>query len=684
MATKQGDPLLYEKRDRAVPIMETLTVFNKRAVLSEVPDRFMKVFINDYNESESMYMNDNEYYVDYTNGFVYMSDNIPDGQTLTCSYYGMGSVKVPASRVYFHDRISDDIVSDLQEMIDFGKENVNAVAEIKRIYEEANLYMETAKSTFYLNTGGLIRGDVYVEGKIEAEELATFQKDVSVLGSGKVSTNLTIGDPLLKTSILTLYGNSNIDGSESITGNLSVAGTISGNHLSSNTLGVTNLATLGSLLVTGLTTLNGTANLKSSLIVDGGTNLKNGLSVTGNTTLNGALNAKNTSNFTGLATFNDVKINGSLVGNVLFTNDITANSNIKVMNNLDVMKDLNVHGIYYSKKPISANNKIFDLQQGYAIYSDNIGTGTAKNRLWFDTPSGGEIVFGGRTSGVYLDDFTIKSKKLSIDTGAGLYGVATEGMLVEKVADVETTLKQYANNRANEAETNAKNSSVQVGKLYNGVEINSVHGLLITRSDNKVVTQISATTGFIISKKVNTSWKTMFTVNTDGLLLARDLVIDDGSITIQRPDGFKVINNGYINQDYALMPHFPDYKSNFIGVKDHWYTVSRWQWGNCNFFTYNHKARYLYITVAHIFLSGYGVGQFRLIEDQGNPNTVLSYQQFSNGRDWFHSDATMGRVLKIDLGVPTGRQRSFYLQIASDSYKAEHMFRFGNIYLSDF
>ena len=678
MATKQGDPLLYEKRDRAVPIMETLTVFNKRAVLSEVPDRFMKVFINDYNESESMYMSDDEYYVDYTNGFVYMADNVPDGQTLTCSYYGMGSVKVPASRVYFHDRVSDDIVSDLQEMIDFGKENANAVAEIKRIYEEANLYMETAKSTFFLNTGGLIRGNVYVEGKVEAEELVTFQKDLNVLGSETVDVNLTIGDPLLKTSIFTLYGDSNIDGSQSITGNQSVAGTISGNSLSSNTLNTTNLATLGSLLV------NGTSNLKGSLIVYGGTNLTNGLSVTGTTTLNESLNVVGESSFTGLATFNDIKVNGTLVGNVVFSNDIIANSNIKVMNNLDVMKDLNVYGIYYSKKPISANNKIFDLQQGYAIYSDNIGTGTAKNRLWIDAPNGGEIIFGGRTSGVYLDDFTIKSKKLSIDTGSGLYGVATEGMLVEKVADVETTLKQYANNRANEAEANAKNASLLKNKYYNGVSVSDASGLVVTRSDGKIQTILNATTGIGIYEKTSGRWRSLLHADTSGNLQVRNLVVNDGSVTIKRPDGYTAIYNGYINQDFTVHPHFPDYRSSFVGTEGYWYTVSRWEWGNCNFFTFNHKARYLYITVAHIFLKGYGVGQFRIIEDPANPKTVLSYQKFSNGADWYHKDATMGRRLKIDLGTPTGRHRSFYLQIASDSYRAKHMFRFSTMYLSDF
>lgn len=412
MATKQGDPLLYEKRDRAVPIMETLTVFNKRAVLSEVPDRFMKVFINDYNESESMYMNDDEYYVDYTNGFVYMSDNIPDGQTLTCSYYGMGSVKVPASRVYFHDRISDDIVSDLQEMIDFGKENVNAVAVIQQTFADAIAYMESAKSTFYLNTGGIIRGNVYVEGKIDVEELGTFQKDLSVLGSATIKTNLTIGNSLLKTSILTLYGDSNIDGSESITGNLSVAGTISGNNLSSNTLDVANLAILGSLLVTGQTTLNGTTNLKSSLIVDGGTNLKNGLSVTGTTRLNGVLNANSDVAVNGIMTLNNT-LNAKTITSTSFSTQI---ANIATLNvsSISSVRDISLNGTLTFTKGLSSTNKILDLQQGYGLYSDNVSTlsNRSNNRLWLEAPNNGAMIVGGRQGTSFLDTFWVKSRNV--------------------------------------------------------------------------------------------------------------------------------------------------------------------------------------------------------------------------------------------------------------------------------
>ncbi|QNH71372.1 baseplate wedge subunit [Rhizobium phage AF3] len=51
-------------------------------------------------------------------------------------------------------------------------------------------------------------------------------------------------------------------------------------------------------------------------------------------------------------------------------------------------------------KILSSNNILMDLQQGYAIYSDDVGTyDSSVSRLWIDGPSIGEIHIGPKTTG---------------------------------------------------------------------------------------------------------------------------------------------------------------------------------------------------------------------------------------------------------------------------------------------
>lgn len=65
----------------------------------------------------------------------------------------------------------------------------------------------------------------------------------------------------------------------------------------------------------------------------------------------------------------------------------------------------------------AAANELIDLQQGYGIYSDNVGqtfTG-AVSRLWFDSPLNGEMHFGGRASPNILAGIRFRTKTMILD-----------------------------------------------------------------------------------------------------------------------------------------------------------------------------------------------------------------------------------------------------------------------------
>lgn len=58
----------------------------------------------------------------------------------------------------------------------------------------------------------------------------------------------------------------------------------------------------------------------------------------------------------------------------------------------------------------SSNMLVFDLQNGYGLFSDNEGTNGATSRLWFDkVGTGGEMTFGPKDSGDRLENFTVRA-----------------------------------------------------------------------------------------------------------------------------------------------------------------------------------------------------------------------------------------------------------------------------------
>jgi len=77
-------------------------------------------------------------------------------------------------------------------------------------------------------------------------------------------------------------------------------------------------------------------------------------------------------------------------------------------------------------KTLSSANKLLDLQQGYAVYSDNTG-GSNGTRLWIDAPNGGEVVIGPRAGANFLNDIRLRSQVINLETNGNQDGVTING-----------------------------------------------------------------------------------------------------------------------------------------------------------------------------------------------------------------------------------------------------------------
>lgn len=142
-------------------------------------------------------------------------------------------------------------------------------------------------------------------------------------------------------------------------------------------------------------------------------------------------------------------------------------------------------------------------------------------------------------------------------------------------------------------------------------------------------------------------------LNSDGLYIAK------GAMTIERPDGYIVMNNGLLQNDFSLQPTNPTFRNkptvSEVGV--YWATTET-EPQNCEAYFFAHKSRFLkMMVVAHDLGSGKGsrIGIYGV----GGGGVTLAQTAVYNATDATSSST----VLTVDLGVPTGGQLGVYVRL---------------------
>lgn len=136
-------------------------------------------------------------------------------------------------------------------------------------------------------------------------------------------------------------------------------------------------------------------------------------------------------------------------------------------------------------------------------------------------------------------------------------------------------------------------------------------------------------------------------LNSDGLYIAK------GAFTLERPDGYKVVNNGISSLDYNVSFHLPDYRESGVDVNGFWYTQNTNVHKNFCYFSVKHTARYLKFVVYLRASDGTDTVSAKLTDALDNVDRAFSASS---------STDIGGEVQEmiVDLGVPTGGRRAFY------------------------
>ncbi|WP_062513915.1 phage tail protein [Halobacillus sp. KGW1] len=137
------------------------------------------------------------------------------------------------------------------------------------------------------------------------------------------------------------------------------------------------------------------------------------------------------------------------------------------------------------------------------------------------------------------------------------------------------------------------------------------------------------------------------------------LDIKHGAIKITRPDGYTVINDGTLENEFALQPTSPPFTSGNVSIQSYYYTTTFSTPQDCDAFFFKHQSRYVKFRVV-VFCDD-GAGGRISLHEIGNGGDLLGQAS----RYWTsESEATENPItITIDLGVPDGSQRGIYMRI---------------------
>jgi hypothetical protein len=146
-------------------------------------------------------------------------------------------------------------------------------------------------------------------------------------------------------------------------------------------------------------------------------------------------------------------------------------------------------------------------------------------------------------------------------------------------------------------------------------------------------------------------------LNSDGLYIAK------GALSIERPDGYVVVNDGILQNEFAIQPTSPPFTSGSVNTVNRYWNTTSTSPQECNAFFYRHDSKYLKVRVV-LYAEDSSTGSKITIREIGGGGADLAQ---TTTYETSQSVATDNPVtLTIDLGAPTGQQRGFYLMLNTE------------------
>ncbi|HDR7716929.1 MULTISPECIES: phage tail protein [Bacillus cereus group] len=138
---------------------------------------------------------------------------------------------------------------------------------------------------------------------------------------------------------------------------------------------------------------------------------------------------------------------------------------------------------------------------------------------------------------------------------------------------------------------------------------------------------------------------------------AGGLDVHRGLIRVERDDGFATIIGGAIQYGFDIAGHYPPYRGINVTEDGWWLTTTHDVLDNCQFYTFEHKTRYVKLA-AQIFTEAGGEVEIAIVDGDGS--TIRSSATSTQSSP---PNQNNGVELIYDLGVPNGELEAFYLRM---------------------
>lgn len=151
---------------------------------------------------------------------------------------------------------------------------------------------------------------------------------------------------------------------------------------------------------------------------------------------------------------------------------------------------------------------------------------------------------------------------------------------------------------------------------------------------------------FVIRSIINGATRDVLKITKDGA----------SSITIVRPDGYAVVDNGVLNTQHSVSSTYPDFYGSYITKSGFWMNTQHTGYDTIGVFFTKHVARTLVMSFFSYVNDAEAYASIRIKD--GATDQILAYA--GNG-----STAPGGAVsyANVDLGVPTGQRRQIVVEL---------------------
>lgn len=139
---------------------------------------------------------------------------------------------------------------------------------------------------------------------------------------------------------------------------------------------------------------------------------------------------------------------------------------------------------------------------------------------------------------------------------------------------------------------------------------------------------------------------------------AGGLDVHRGLIRVERDDGFATIIGGAIQYGFDIAGHYPPYRGINVVEDGWWLTSTHDVLDSCQFYTFEHKTRYVKLK-AQIFTEAGGEVELAMVSSDSGQQIMSKISSTQTSPPPQNDDVE----LSYDLGVPNGELKSFYLRM---------------------